>query len=91
MSLKNSIRETERDIVQRRDRLGVAFNGVTRAVSTRMVSPGALVTAGLVGAALHRNKRMHLVRVLALLQAANAGLARLVTLSSWMRSSATTR
>lgn len=87
MSLKDSIRATERSIALRRDRLGVAVNGVTRSVSTRMVSPGALVAAGLVGAALHRNQPGHLVQVMALLQAANAGLLRLLTLTSWMRSS----
>lgn len=91
MSLKSSIRETERSIAQRRERLGIAVDGVTRAISTRMVSPGALVTAGLVGAALHQNQQVHVLRVLALLEATNAGLRRLIMLSDWTRPPNATR
>ena len=90
MSLKSSIKETERSIALRRGRLGIAFNGVKQSVRDRMVSPGALVTAGLFGAALQRNVRMDGVRLLTLLNAANVGLSRLLTLSSWTRPTAPT-
>ena len=80
MTLKSSIRQTERSIAQRRIRLGVAIDGVKHAVRRRMVSPGALVTAGLLGAAMQRDHRLSGLRLLALLEAANAGLRRLATL-----------
>lgn len=91
MTLKSSIRETERSIALRRGRLGVALNGVKQSARTRMVSPGTLVTAGLVGAALHQSHRLHGLQLLALLEATNAGLRRLLTLSSWTRPPAATR
>lgn len=80
MTLKSSIRQTERSIAQRRGRLGVAVGGVRHAVRRRMVSPGALVTAGLLGAALHRDHRLNGLRMLALLEAANSSLRLLSTL-----------
>ena len=82
MSLKSSIRETEHRIAQRRGRLSVALDGVTRGVAERMVSPGALVAAGLFGAALHRAHRLHVLQLLALLETANSSLRLLLTLSS---------
>jgi hypothetical protein len=82
MSLRSSIRQAEHSIAQRRDRLSVALDGVTHSVGRRMVSPGALVTAGLLGAALQRDNRLKGLRMLALLETANAGLRLLVTLSS---------
>lgn len=85
MKLKSSIRDTERSIAARRSRLRVGVAGVRREVATRMVSPGALVTAGLFGAALHRDHRAHGLRALALLQALNSALRRLLTLSAWTR------
>jgi hypothetical protein len=51
-----------------------------------MVSPGALVTAGLIGAALQRDHRLHGLRMLAMLEMANATLRLLLTLSSRTRS-----
>ena len=80
--MKSSIRETEHRIAQRRGRLSVALDGVTRCVGERMVSPGALVAAGLFGAALHRAHRLHVLQLLALLETANSSLRLLLTLSS---------
>lgn len=77
MTLKASIHQTERSIAQRRVRLGVAIDGVRHAVRRRMVSPGALVTAGLLGAAMQRDHRLNGLRLLAVLEAANSGLRRL--------------
>jgi hypothetical protein len=85
MTLKSRIRQAEHSIAQRRGRLGVALDGVTHSVGTRMVSPGALVTAGLFGAALQQHQRLHGLRMLALLEAANTGLRLLLTLSSRAR------
>lgn len=85
MTLNSRIRQTERSIAQRRSRLGVAVDGVTHAVRRRMVSPGALVTAGLLGAALQRGHRLHGLRMLALLEAANSSLRLLNTLTSRTR------
>ena len=82
MSLKSGIRQAEHSIAQRRDHLSVALDGVTHSVAKRMVSPGALVAAGLLGAALQRDVRLKGLRMLALLETANAGLRLLITLSN---------
>lgn len=82
MTLKSNIRQAERNIAQRRDRISTALDGVIHSVRKRMVSPGALVAAGLVGAALERHHRLHGLRVQGLLETANAGLQFLLTLSS---------
>jgi hypothetical protein len=84
MTLKSSIRKSEQSIAQRRRRLGVAVKGVTHAIGRRMISPGALVTAGLVGAALQRDQRLHGLRMVALLEAANSGLRLLYKLTPRM-------
>jgi hypothetical protein len=91
MSLSSEIRETEQGIAQRRGNLHDALDGVTHSVGTRLVSPAVLVTAGLFGAALQRDVRLHGLRMLALLQTANAGLKLLITLSSRTRTDAPTR
>jgi hypothetical protein len=90
MSLKSSIRQAEHSIAQRRDRLSGALDDVTNSVGRRMVSPGALVAAGLFGAALQRDTRLHGLRMLALLETANAGLRLLITLTNRPRPPAAT-
>lgn len=82
MTLESSIRQAERSIAERRSRLGGAVKGVKLSVSERMVSPGGLVAAGLLGASLQRDNA---VRMAALLQAINAGLRHLPTLALWTR------
>ena len=91
MTLKSSIRQTERSITQRRSRISNSFDGITDSVSARMVSPGALVTAGLFGAFLHRDNRLFGVRMLTLLETAKAGMPLLTTLSLKTRPAAGTR
>jgi hypothetical protein len=91
MTLKSSIRQAESSIAQRRERISVSLDGVTHSVGKRMVSPGALVTAGLFGAALQKDNRLYGLRMLALFETANAGLQLLLTLSSRTRTPATTR
>jgi hypothetical protein len=82
MSLESDIRQVEDRMTARRGRFGVALGGVTDSVGKRMVSPGALLAAGLFGAALQRDHRLHGLRMLAMLEAANAGMRLLLTLSS---------
>lgn len=80
MTLKSSIRQAEHSIAERRSRLGHAVEGVKHDVGERMVSPGGLVAAGLLGAALQRDNA---VRMAALLQAVNTGLRHLPKLAFW--------
>lgn len=87
MTLKSSIRQAEQRIAERRSRLSDAVDGITDSISERLVSPGVLVTAGLFGAALHRDHRTHGLGMLALLKAANTGQGLVRTLAA--RSSAT--
>jgi hypothetical protein len=91
MSLRASIRQVERRIDRRRGRLGAALNEARRSVGEQMVSPGALVAAGLFGAALQRDHRLHGLRMLAMLETANAGLRLLLTLTSRTRSAEANR
>lgn len=81
MSLKSSIRQAEQSIAERRARLGCAVDGITHSIGKLMVTPGALVAAGLFGVALHRDHRLHGLRLLTILKAANTGqgLVRAVT------------
>ena len=88
MTLKSNIRQAEQRIAARRGRLGSAVNGITDAISKRMVSPGVLVTAGLFGAALHRDHRKQGLGMLALLKAANTGQGLVRTLAARKNNSA---
>lgn len=85
MTLRSDIRQAEQSIALRRGNLHVAIDGVTHSISTRIVSPPVLITAGLFGAALNRDVRLHGVRMLALLETANAGVRLLRTISSRTR------
>jgi hypothetical protein len=85
MSLNSRIRLTEQRIAQRRARIGAARDGVTHSVGKHLMSPGTLLAAGVFGAALQRDHRLHGLRILATLEAANAGLRLLLTLSSRAR------
>ncbi len=89
MSLKSSIRTTERSIELRHARLSVALDGATHSVGKRAVSPGTLVAAGLLfGVALHQYQRMHGSRMLELFGTANSGLQLLATLATQARAAA---
>jgi hypothetical protein len=91
MTLKSNIKKAERSIAQRRGRMRDNLDGVAHTVGERMVSPGVLVAAGLFGAALQKDNRLHGLRMLALFETANAGMKLLLTLSSRTRPPATTR
>ncbi|MCC5867761.1 MAG: hypothetical protein JJU27_04540 [Gammaproteobacteria bacterium] len=54
-------------------------------VRDRLVSPGTLIAAGLFGAAIHQSHRLQGMRLLAIPQAAIAGLRLLLTASSRIR------
>lgn len=91
MTLSTSIRQAEASIAQRRRRLRGALDDVGQSVSTRMVSPPVLITAGLFGAALQKDNRLNGLRMLALFETANAGMRLLLTLTSRAHTLATTR
>ncbi|MFU8896156.1 MAG: hypothetical protein ACNA8J_07190 [Gammaproteobacteria bacterium] len=82
MNLKSDIRQVEDRMAERRSQARLALDGVTHSVGTRMVSPGTLLAAGLFGAALQRDHRLHGLRMLAMLETANAAMRLLLTLSS---------
>ena len=90
MTLKSNIRQAEESIALRRRNLRAAVDGVTHSVGKRIVSPPVLVTAGLLGAALHRDTRLNGLRMLALLETANAGMRLLITLTNRPRPPAAT-
>jgi hypothetical protein len=80
--LKANIRETESRIRRRRGDIGFALGNVAQNVRKRMISPGAIIAAGLFGVAIQRDHRLHGLRMLAILQTANAGLRLLLTVTS---------
>ena len=81
-ALKAGIREIESRIRRRRGDIGLALGSVAQNVRMRMISPGAIIAAGLFGAAIQRDHRLHGLRMLAILQTANAGLRLLLTVTS---------
>lgn len=84
-TLRANIRAVERRIRHRRNSIGVVVRGIASNVRNRLISPSTLIAAGLFGATLHRGRRLHGLRLLAILQAANAGLRRLLMMQSRTR------
>jgi hypothetical protein len=81
-ALRASIRDVESRIRRRRANIGTAVGNAAQNAGEQMTSPGALLAAGLFGAAMQRDHRLHGLRVLAILQTANAGLRLLITATS---------
>lgn len=81
-SLKADIRRVEGRLIERRHRISTAFGGVAHSVADGMVSPGAIFAAGLFGAMLHQDNRLRGLRLLTILQTANASMRLLMTMSS---------
>ncbi|MCC5860624.1 MAG: hypothetical protein JJT93_01775 [Gammaproteobacteria bacterium] len=81
-ALRANIRTVERRLKGRRNSISVALDGVADKTREQLVSPPALLTAGMFGAAMHRSRALHGLRVLAVLQTANAGLQLLLTATS---------
>jgi len=86
-ALTASIRDTENRLRRHQNDIGLALGNVAHIVRKRMTSPGAIIAAGLFGAALHREHRLHGLRALATLQAVNTGLRILFAVTSGRRTS----
>lgn len=80
-TLKADIRQVEGRLIERRHLISNALGGVANTARNGMVSPGALLAAGLFGAMLDRGTGMRGIRLLSLLQTANASLRLLFTMS----------
>jgi len=78
-ALRASIQDVESRILRRRGDIGTAMGNAARSAGERMTSPGAILAAGLFGAAMQRDHRLHGLRMLAILQTANAALRLLLT------------
>jgi hypothetical protein len=81
-ALRASIRDVESSIRRHRSNIGIALGSVAHNVGERMISPGAILAAGLFGAAIQRDHRLRGMRMLAILQTANAGIRLLLTSTS---------
>lgn len=81
-SLKAQIDCVEQRLIGRHGRIGAAFGAVAHSVGDRMVSPGTLLAAGLFGAMLHRDSGLRSLRLLTILQIANASARLLLTMTS---------
>lgn len=81
-SLKANIREVEGRLIERRHRISDALSGVTNTARDNLVSPGMLFSAGLCGALLDRGSASAGLRLLTILQTANASVRLLLTMSS---------
>lgn len=88
MDLKSRIRATERRIQCRRDSIGSAMGSLAKSAREKVISPASLITAGLVGVAMHRSERLNGLRILAIIQSANTGLRLLLTANSKISNSA---
>jgi hypothetical protein len=81
-ALRTSIRDVESRIRRRRGDIGAALGSAAHRAGEHMTSTGALLAAGMFGAAMQRDHRLHGLRMLAILQTANAGLRLLITATS---------
>lgn len=76
--LRSRICEVERRISHRQGEIGAALDdtlaGVTVRLKARLTSPGTILAAGLLGAALQRDHQFGGLKRLAILQAVDAGL-----------------
>lgn len=88
MDLKSRIRATERRIQCRRDSIASAMGSLAKSAREKVISPASLITAGLVGVAMHRSERLNGLRILAIIQSANTGLRLLLTANSKISNSA---
>lgn len=81
-SLKADIRALEGRLIERRHRISDALSDVANTARGNMVSPGAIFAAGLFGALLDRGTGAAGVRLLTFLQAANASVRLMLSMSS---------
>ncbi|TGG92829.1 hypothetical protein E4656_11930 [Natronospirillum operosum] len=78
-SLRAQILVVEHRIRRRRGHIDGAVGGITDNLRRQIISPAAVITAGVLGVALHRREWLSGSRVLAISQAVNAGLKLLMT------------
>ena len=81
-SLRRQVAGLEQDLVLRRQRLRAVAAGLRRKTVSRMVSPGALLAAAAVGVALEQSGHRRDWSLPNALDATNAGLRLLLTLSA---------
>ncbi len=73
-ALRAKILATELRIRQRRKRINGAVGGMKNNVSSQIITPTSVMTAGVIGVALHRSRLLEGVRMLTFIQTADAGL-----------------
>ena len=66
-ALKASIRDVELSIRRHRSRIAIALDGVSQDVGKKVISPGTVIAAALLGAALQQNLRLRGMHMLALM------------------------
>jgi hypothetical protein len=81
-TLKADIRAVEGRLIERRHRISDALGGVAHTAREGMVSPGMISAAALFGYLLHRGSGLGGLRLLTILQTANASIRLLLTMSS---------
>ncbi len=88
-ALRVTIRDVESRIRHRRSDINLAVGSIANQVGSvahkvedRIVSPAAIIAAGLFGAAIQRNHRMRGIGILAILPMASAGLRFLLKATS---------
>ncbi|TVQ28006.1 MAG: hypothetical protein EA370_17155 [Wenzhouxiangella sp.] len=64
------------------------MGSLAKSAREKVISPASLITAGLVGVAMHRSERLNGLRILAIIQSANTGLRLLLTANSKISNSA---
>jgi hypothetical protein len=72
-ALRRDIRRAERELQQRRQRITQTLVGIRQAARRSIVSPEALLTAGVVGVMLQRGQRRTDLLLMSVLQTATAG------------------
>jgi len=81
-TLRSRIQELQSRIDRRQDRVGSNARDVARKTRDQLITPFALISAGLLGVALHRGNRLTGLRIIALLESANVGLQHLLVTTS---------
>ncbi|MCP1676945.1 hypothetical protein J2T57_004119 [Natronocella acetinitrilica] len=81
-ALRASIRGVESRIRRRQGAIGIALGHAAHEIGERVFSPAAILAAGLLGAAIQRDHRLHIASILSILQTANTSLRLLLTLTS---------
>lgn len=73
-ALRAQIDAVERRIYQRHGSIGATLGSLSTGIRRQIVTPGTVITAGVLGALLHRSHLLQGTRLLPLITAANSGL-----------------